>query len=171
MDRCHLQPAELVLLVHLIEPFLSLTPSSQTTWEKLQESFPVLYSDLKNVKPELLLDLTSPGLSFVSPERFKSCLPPSELLQPVEELIEENRQEVKDLLKILLPKLADAWELQRGKYFGFGEKESSVSDMEIAEMDLDQTKTETKTKTKTNSKSKTNTKKSKKSKENQKKFK
>ena len=63
-----------ILGVHLIEPFLSLTSSSETTWDQLTVTFPTLYEDLTSVKPELMLDLTRPALSFTSAERSVSCI-------------------------------------------------------------------------------------------------
>lgn len=58
-----------ILGVQLVEPFLSLTSSSETTWQKLVEAFPTLYHDLSTVEPEMMLDLTRPALSFISSER------------------------------------------------------------------------------------------------------
>ena len=58
-----------ILGVHLVEPFLSLTSSSETTWQKLSVAFPSLYHDLSTVQPEEMLDLTRPALSFISPDR------------------------------------------------------------------------------------------------------
>ena len=130
-----------ILLVHVVEPFLSLTTSSITSWEKLQVALPTLFNDLKSVKPQLLLDLSSPALSFISPERFKSCLPPPDLLLPAQQVIEEHRQELLDLLQLLLPKLAAAWELQRGDWFGFGASPNPESSVRVADMNQNKLKT------------------------------
>ena len=46
--------------VYLIEPYLSLTTSSTTTWETLVLAFLTLFNDLNTTKPELLLHLTTP---------------------------------------------------------------------------------------------------------------
>ena len=129
-----------ILLVQLVEPFLSLTSSSITSWDKLQIAFPTLYKDLQTVKPQLLLDLTTPALSFITVERFKSCLPPAELLLPAQQLIETHRQELIDLLKILLPRLAKAWDVQRGEQFGFGDSQDSESSLVIADMNQNKLK-------------------------------
>ena len=48
-----------IIGVHLVEPYPSLTTSSSTTLEKLVESFPTLYTDLTTTKAKLLLDLLS----------------------------------------------------------------------------------------------------------------
>ena len=129
-----------ILGVHLIEPYLSLTSSSETTWDKLVVAFPQLYSDLATVKPELLLDLSSPAFSFVSSERFLACSYPSNLLEPTTRIIEENRSDIVDALKILLPKLASGWALQRGDMFEFGENQDSSFGMKISSYDQEKLK-------------------------------
>lgn len=129
-----------ILGVHLIEPYLSLTSSSVTTWEKLVVAFPQLYTDLTTVKPELLLDLTRPAFSFISAERFKACLYPAKLLEPTLLLIEENRSDVVRALQILLPELASGWALQRGSMFEFGDKQDASFDMKIADYDQEKLK-------------------------------
>ena len=67
-----LAAVDVVVGVYLVEPYLSLTTSTSTTWEKLVQAFPSLHADLTSIKK--LLDLTTPVFSFVSDERFKDCL-------------------------------------------------------------------------------------------------
>lgn len=122
-----------------MEPYLSLTTASTTTWEKLVLAFPTLYTDLTTTKPELLLDLTTPAFTFISKERFKHCVYPSHLLQPTVEVIENNRSEVISTIKILLPILADGWKLQRGDMFDFGGDQKS-KDVSMKIKNLDQEK-------------------------------
>ena len=69
----NLSAVGVIIGTHLIEPFLSLTTSSQTTWEKLMTAFPTLYRDLTSVKSELILDLTKPAVSFIGQEKFEGC--------------------------------------------------------------------------------------------------
>ena len=109
-----------VIGIHLIEPYLSLTTSSSTTWAKLVEAFPSLYTDLTTTSPDRLLDLTRPAFSFISPERFKECLYSPHLLQPTEQVIQQYRGEICKVLGLLLPMLADGWKMQRGDMFDFG---------------------------------------------------
>ena len=122
-----------IIGTHLIEPYLSLTSSSTTSWEQLMTVFPTLYTDLTSVKPALLLDLTKPALSFVSEERFSHCLYSADLLQPTILIIESFRSEVISVLNILLPNLAKGWARQRGKTFGFGD--TPLSEASIAKFD------------------------------------
>ena len=95
-----------IIGMHLVEPYLSLTSSSTTSWKQLMTAFPTLYNDLTSVKPALLLDLTKPAFSFVSEERFSHCLYSADLLQPTVHIIENFRSEVISVLNILLPNLA-----------------------------------------------------------------
>ena len=129
-----------IIGTHLIEPFLSLTTSSQTTWEKLMTAFPTLYKDLTSVKSELMLDLTKPALSFISQERFESCRYTSELLKPTEILIEAHRADIVSALNILLPRLAEGWARQRGNQFGFGENAEDPSHLKVSGFDQEKLK-------------------------------
>lgn len=87
----------------------SMTSSSTTTWDMLIFAFPTLYKDLTNVQTDLLLDLTKPALSFVSEQRFKDCLYPSDLLKPTVCVIEQFRPEITAVLNVLLPRLTKGW--------------------------------------------------------------
>ena len=111
---------------HPVEPYLSLTSDSNTTWDKLCTAFPTLYQDLTMVEPARLLDLTRPAFNFVSEERFSSCLYSSDLLQPTILIIEQSRTEIISVLNVLLPKLVKGWARQRGQMFGFGETSLST---------------------------------------------
>ena len=124
-----------ILGTHLVEPYLSLTSSSLTTWDNLASAFPTLYQDLTSVQPAHLLDLTRPSFKFVSEERFSSCLYPSSLLQPTVAIIEQYSSEIIGVLEILLPKLAKGWTRQRGEIFGFGGTPTSASTLSLLDQD------------------------------------
>ena len=126
--------------VHLVEPFLSLTTSASTTWEKLREAFPQLHSDLTSTDPVSMLGLTEPAFSFVSKERYVSTLYHPDLLQPVKEIIEEFQPEVISMLKLLLPKLADGWCTQRGEIFDFGEGKDKENSLKLKDFDAEKLK-------------------------------
>ena len=127
-----------IIGTHLLEPYLSLTSSSTTSWEQLMVAFPSLYTDLTSVQPALLLDLSKPAFSFVSEERFSHCLYPANLLQPTVEIIENFRSEVIAVLNILLPKVAKGFARQRGESFGFGD--TPLSEASIGKFDQEKLK-------------------------------
>ena len=52
--------------LHLVEPFLSLTTSSQTTYAKLIPAFKTLYDDLLKTEPSKLMNIDIPAFQFVS---------------------------------------------------------------------------------------------------------
>ena len=112
---------------HLVEPYLSLTYHETTNYEKLIPAMQTLYHDLTSTDPEKLLDLTKPAFSFVSLKRFKSCQWKSNIIKSLENAIDKNRQELIQIFKILLPKLANGWFRQRGDVFGFGDYDKSSS--------------------------------------------
>lgn len=130
-----------IIGVHLVEPYLSLTTSSSTTWETLVEAFPTLYMDLMTTKPEVLIDFASPAFSFISKARFNHCLYSPSLLEPTIQIIEQYRQEICKTLELLLPKLAAGWKHQRGEMFGFGEAENDEdNNTNIRSLDQDKLK-------------------------------
>ena len=127
--------------VHLVEPYLSLTTSSTTTWDDLVKAFPSLYTDLTTTKPELLLDLTSPAFSFISKNRFKHTVYPSSLLEPTIQIIEQYRGKICKTLELLLPMLAEGWKQQQGEMFEFGgESYDQESPMLIRNLDQEKLK-------------------------------
>ena len=130
-----------VIGVHLLEPYLSLTTSSNTNYAKLCEAFPKLHNDLVSANPADLLDLSKPAFSFVSKERFDNCVYDTSLLQPTLDVISEFSEEVIEFLRILLPKLAQGWDLQRGTIFDFGSGKGVESDLKINNLDQEKLKT------------------------------
>jgi hypothetical protein len=135
-----LAAVDVIVGTHIVEPFLSLTTSSSTDYAKLSEAFPQLYTDLTTVKTELLLDLTSPAMKFVSEERFKACLYPAELLVPTKQIIEENRTSILKVLSILMPQLAAGWSHQRGAVFSFGPQADKECSTKLANLNQEKLK-------------------------------
>ena len=71
LDYLRVLAAVIVVVgVHLVEPYLSLTTSSSTSCDKLENAFPTLYKNLTTTPPSKLLDLSSSTFSFISEERF-----------------------------------------------------------------------------------------------------
>ena len=121
-----------VIGIHLIEPFVSLTSSSTTTYSKLITSFPQLYTDLTTTPSRLLLDLSTPAFKFISKERFESVKYPDTLLRGTKQVLEQYNDKVVSVLDILLPRLASGWELQRGNMFQFGKSPDPNANNQIA---------------------------------------
>ena len=109
-----------IIGLHLINPFLSLTMSTKTSYSDLIEIFPKMYEELKNPNPSKFLQTEKPALSFVSENRFKQCKYKEELLTSLNNFITEHGESLKDLLNKLLPRLGEAFQNQKGHIFGFG---------------------------------------------------
>ena len=108
--------------IHLTQPYLSITYYDPLKYQQLIPAMQTLYSDLQNTTGESLFDITKPAFKFISNERFKeSCKWPKEIMSAVSSFVLENRQRVKDVLDLVLPRLADGFFLQRGNVFGFGD--------------------------------------------------
>ena len=117
--------ATAIIGLHLVEPFLSLTYHETVNYQKLIPAMQQLYVDLKTTDPEKLPDISKPAFSFVSERRYKSCLWDKVVIKSLETAISEHHQELIQVFKILLPKLAQGWFRQRGDVFGFGDYDKS----------------------------------------------
>ena len=129
-----LAAAGAVIGIHLVEPFVSLTSSSTTTYSKLVEAFPQLYTDLSTTPSRLLLDLSKPAFKFISTERFNQVRYKEELLRGLKQVIEQYHDRVVSVLDIILPRLASGWELQRGDQFQFGKSPDTDAPNQIRNM-------------------------------------
>ena len=126
---------------HLILPYISLTSSSTTTQQKLMIAFPALYTDLTTTSTEKLLDLDTPAFSFVSAERFKHSNYPEELLVPAREILSLNAAQASKVIGLLMPRLAQGWERQRGDEYGFGSNPDPDAKDRLSAMDQEKLKT------------------------------
>ena len=108
--------------IHLVEPYFSLTTSTNVPYSKLTPAMQQLYLDLTTTDPNQLLDISKPAFHFVSKERFKNCFGSwaPELLESVKTFVNIHSERVICVLKLVLPKCADGFYLQRGSVFGFG---------------------------------------------------
>ena len=106
--------------VHLIEPFLSLTTSSNIDYMKLTIAMKQLYCNLTSTKPEELLDVSKPAFNFVSHKRFDSTLYNQDIITSLKKIIEQNSVRIVKVLSLVLPKLAYGFHRQRADVFGFG---------------------------------------------------
>ena len=124
--------------LHLVEPFLSLTTSSATTYTSLIPAFKRLYDDLTTSPADHVMDTTNQAFSFVSAARFKSCKYQDVIIQAISNTVQQFPDEIRKVLKLLLPLLAQGFKNQKGKIFGFGQDEESDDDnsqYELAKMD------------------------------------
>lgn len=120
--------------LHLVEPYLSLTTSAETTYSKIIPSFQQLYQELSDVDPATLLQADEPGLKFVSQERFQHTRYDQDICNSILHIATTFQPEVIKLLKMIIPKLATGFQRQKGDIFGFGDynefAESSVALMD-----------------------------------------
>ena len=121
--------------VHLVEPFVSLTSSSSTTYADIREAFPQLYVDLTTTPVENLLTLSRPAFSFISEERFQQVLYPKDLLKPAEAVLDSHKQDACRVLKMLLARIATGWLRQRGDVFQFGPDADPMAPSRLDKMD------------------------------------
>ena len=121
--------------LHLVEPFLSLTTSTNTTYSKLIAAFQQLYRDLFETEAENLLVLNKPAFSFVSKARFYQTQNDEEICEAIQQTINEMKPQVIKLLKVILPRLADGFKNQKGDIFGFANQYAKESQYTLSKMD------------------------------------
>ena len=109
--------------IHIVEPYLSLTTSTDVPYSKLTTAMQQLYLDLTTTNPSRLLDISEPAFHFVSHERFQNCFSswPPELFESIKSFVNVHSERIICVLKLVLPKCADGFHLQRASVFGFGE--------------------------------------------------
>lgn len=106
--------------LHICEPYLALTRSPDTKYSHLIPAYKQLYEDLRSCPPESLCQTSEQVFHFVSEDLFKWCKYKQELLNSLDDTIDLYKSEIINLLKIVLPRLADGFEHQKGHIFGFG---------------------------------------------------
>lgn len=108
--------------IHITMPFQALLLTKETNYSSLLTAFPSLYEELTSINPESLCTTTNQVFHFVQPDTFKNVvkhLKPS-IVESIENSVKLYKSQVINLLRLILPKLADGFSIQRGKVFGFG---------------------------------------------------
>ena len=83
-----------VLGIHLIEPYVRLTSSAQTTMKDLQVAFPALHESLLSTNPREFFQFDHPALPFVSKDIFDKGKYSSEILQSMNDASKGYQQQV-----------------------------------------------------------------------------
>lgn len=109
-----------LLGLHLVQPFLALTFAKRTNHDVITDAFRRLHTALLSVAPQEFLRVDGPALPFVSDEVFAARKYPEEICVSILEMAETHREDVVRLIGLLLPRLAHAFERQRGQVCGFG---------------------------------------------------
>ena len=120
--------------LHLVEPYLSLTISTETTYSKLIPAFQQLYQELRDTDACKLLSVSEPAFTFVSADRFRQTKYDDDVCEAISRVVIAFQPEVLKLLRIILPKLAEGFQRQKGDIFSFGESDE-VSEHALAQMD------------------------------------
>ena len=108
--------------IHYTRPYLALLLNTETNYDTLLETFPILYQDFLNTDIDQLLQADRRVVTFINDKKFKSSLPKECLRASVNSCASTYKKEIKKLLGIILPRLADVFSEQRGAIFGFGPK-------------------------------------------------
>ena len=108
--------------LHITIPFQALLISTETNYSTLLAKFPVLYEELQSIEPEAMCVTKTQVFHFVPTKIFENVLKNVKdvVLESLQDTVELYKTEVVNLLRLMLPRLAEGIALQRGKIFGFG---------------------------------------------------
>lgn len=113
--------------IHLIQPYVSFVFCTDTQYPDLEQAFVKLDQAFKTVDPTAFLRLDAPALDFVPIEHFTAKKFRAEICASVEACAAANREEVVQLLAILIPRLQSGFSKQRSEWFGFDEHTRGTS--------------------------------------------
>lgn len=122
LDMELLQPifcATSLVGLHITGPFMKLLMNNGTTYSVLLEKFPILFKELSEIKPENLLT-NEQVFKFVDNDTYQESLPKECVLQSIMCCANKYKNEVINIISIILPRFAEGFALQRGSIFGFG---------------------------------------------------
>ena len=108
--------------IHITIPFQTLLTANETNYSALLATFPVLYNELNSVDPEKMCITTEQVFHFVSSDIF-NCVKKqmkSAVLGSINATVFFYKEEITNLLRLILPGMAEGFSTQRGKIFGFG---------------------------------------------------
>ena len=106
--------------IHITKPFQALIIDCETKFSTLVAAFPKLYDELTTVDPANMCNTREQVFHFVSKEMFTSGLPDNEVCSIINECAEEHKDDIAQLMRMMISKIADGFDLQRGAVFGFG---------------------------------------------------
>ncbi|KAK6168680.1 hypothetical protein SNE40_019871 [Patella caerulea] len=89
-----------LLGLHLVEPFLSLTTSTATTYSKLIPAFKQLHVDLTTTEPSALLNVNVSAFKFVSEDRFNASKYDNDVCQAIESCLADISPHVENVIGI-----------------------------------------------------------------------
>ena len=108
--------------IHITIPFQTLLTANETKHSTLLATLPVLYNELNSVDPEKMCITTEQVFNFVSSDIF-NCVKKqmkSAVLDSINATVFFYKEEITNLLRLILPGMAEGFSTQSGKIFGFG---------------------------------------------------
>ena len=101
---------------------MSVTYFDPVNYEQLIPIRRQLYEDLKTTIVVELLDISRPAFKFIDADRLEKCMKWDEnISETLTENIEKYREEVINVLSLVLPELGRGLFVQRGDVFGLGD--------------------------------------------------
>ena len=131
--------------IHITKPFQALVIDCDTKFSTLSVAFPKLYEELTTINPATLCQTSDHIFQFANKDMFSSGLPDDDVCRVIDECAVKYKDEMEELMRMMIYKIADGFDLQRGAVFGFGThanddtgtlfKVANASDKEKDELD------------------------------------
>ena len=106
--------------IHVTKPSQALLVDTDTSYSKLIVAFPILYKELRDVDVIDLCSTSIQVLKFVSSDIFKLCIPQKAIYHMIDATVKVHSEEIIPLMKLIISKIVDGFDLQCGAIFGFG---------------------------------------------------
>ena len=106
--------------IHITKAFQVLLIDVDTNYSMLSIAFPKFYEELKTIHTIDLCSTTIQAFNFVSNNIFKSCIPDKAVCQSIEDCIQVYKDQIMPMMKLIISKISDGFDLQQGAILGFG---------------------------------------------------
>ena len=105
--------------LHITIPFQTLLIAKETNYSTLLACFPVLFDELNSIDPQKMCTTKEQVFNYVSDDIFKSALKEIKgvVLESIDETLNSYKEEVINLLHLILPRMAEGFSMQRGRIF------------------------------------------------------
>ena len=108
--------------IHITIPFQTLLLTKETTYSTLLESFTILYNELISIDVSKMCSTEVQLFKFVSSSIFENVKKhiKTHILDSITSTVAIYKEQITNIMELIIPKLAEGLSTQRGKIFGFG---------------------------------------------------
>ena len=102
--------------IHITKPFQALLIDPETNNTTLSIAFPKLYDEPLTVKTDYLCTTSNQVFNFVQLKYFERSIPTNDTCSDIEQSCQSSKQEVINMMRMIIFKIADGFDTQRVQY-------------------------------------------------------